>query len=1217
MRFAKATKYYFRGVEWMKKVRIKQVILRRAIIVLLALIVAEGILFSGLIVTVNAAVQAPSATLGNNLSSDPTQSAQVQALGLSADQPARIDPSGKEVNKNLNPLGSNNLIFNRVYQLAIATGGTGNSLQVYNNPVGASNINTADPVIPGMTPPAFADSSWDGAERALTAADVDGNGTQEVITAGLIPTTSGKAALHILIADYNSRKIVPVSGNNLITINSKDFTAVSSVDYTSLGVEPLLGVTAGDFDHDGKDEVAVTAGRNLYIFKVSMNAVTTVSSVTFSRTSNVVKMNDGSLPNVEVDAFDANGDGFTELLVAMGYYDPSAVFMSRLLIYNGTNLSTPAANINLTPSVTIKNITYSDAFLSPNVDIGDVFGNGEKEIVVGGKLKTTGAVYLTYIKFNPETEIYDAEQAINSRGYLLFENMSKVKSGDIGLKCVYLKTPVPGDPEYLVIGGFILKYNQVNDTFEKQDLASETNNSGVDANSNNTCQGNITDINFSNDNDSTYILGTLTGNFDGNTEGKEQIIMLHYNHWYDNNFVYVTLCSMDDSGNLNVHLMQEWKEIPKHYVIKSREEHKKYIYPAICAPDVFNNGTRLVFEPDKSKFMFSNPTVVTVLGATPYYKELKDMYSALYNVGTTYGTENETSSSISNGVTASVGVSFGFSQDINFIVKIGSVSLETEVKNSFSYKYTSAVSISKSISFTNYYSDDAAVVMAIPYDLYYYMVYTPDGKVSEMVVNVPYSPITTIMPVTDYNKAAAEIKDAPIITPQVLKHTVGNPRSYPQSSAGLSNVPGKDVLLGGTSNNENECFIAAGTGNSSVEQSITTSTTTEKSFDYELSIDVKFNVNVFGITSGVSAGAGYTHNATISSTKSTVRTGSVASVPQGYGGYNFKWCLAAYNYNLQAGDQTQECTVISYLVRPIGSFPPAVPANFTVGSRNLNMTAFKWDPAEGAAGYRLSRSTSITGPFTAIKDLTGKDTASYTDTELSSGQTYYYELLAYAAKESIPTDPLQVLGLTVTGVGIKTQPKLVYNDGDALNLSSLSVTLRISDGSTQDVAFADFSKYDISSSIADGTKLNAGDSGIPITVKYVSGNQSANTNNLTVNAKSPYDITLSVKFKVGTTVNTTVLVPDQQLSANIELTNNQSYSQQVLVIFALYSVRGNMEKMWCKTQNINAGATTSITSDSFLLPSNVDGYTAKVFVWDGADLTSTAQTPKSAVIQMP
>lgn len=1184
---------------------------RKGASLLLIICLIIGLSLNGMISTASAATimavspgletptdeESQPATEGNCLPANDTQSSQAQKMGFSIEQPARLSPSGKEVDKNSNPLGPNNLTLNRINQLALSSFG---SITVYKDPLGSKRMFKDTPPLTSpsliglanpLTDPTASfriDSGWAAAERSIAAADIDGNGKQEVVTAGLLKIDNGNnVALHLMVSDYNA-----ISSKQS---SDKDYTIVSSMSNPSgtANTAQALHTAAGDFDGDGKDEIAVAAGNILYLCKADLNSCQILSSATISSGAKSL----GSIADVE--AADVDGDGFPELLVTKTG-GTSSTGTPYLYIFKGTDLSRPSAQIKL-------QVSDGGYLTDASVTMGDAFGNGEKTILLGGAT-SKGQVALTYVKFHPNTETYDTAPVAS---FYVEPSDFKAVKGNMDLKCASLKTPVPGTPEYVMLGGFLFLYDSATKAFVRQDVATSANTSKLDANSSSTSHGSITNVNV--DKDSTYILNTLVGNFDGNTLGEEQIIVLHYNKWYGSEYVYATTCSIKGDGTINSVLLQVWKS----------EKNTVYTHPAIGAPDIYNQGVRLEFEPSKSTFMFSNPTVLSVLGATPYYKELFNEYGSIYNVGTSYGNESETGSSESNGVTANVGVSFGFTQGVSILgIQIGEVSFETEVTNSLAYTWTNSKSISKNISYTNYYSEDAAVVTVVPYDVYFYKVYTYDSKTqttseSEISMNVPYSPMTTMMPIEDYNKAAQNIKNAPLIGSEVLKHTVGDPRSYPQSSSGLSNVSGTEVLLGGNSSNESENFVAAGIGNNSVEQSITTSDTSEEAFDYELEINLSYNVNLFGATGGVSAGVGYTRNATTTSTKSTIRTGSVASVPRGYEGYNFNWCLVAYNYNLQAGDSTQECTVISYLVKPIGSFPPAVPENFKVKSQTLGGNTLQWDSAASAAGYRIARSTSQSGTFTDISgNLTGKDSLSYTDSNVSSGQTYYYVVVAYAAKDSLPTDPLEVNTLSVTGISVKTQPKLAYTDGDALDLSALAITLKISNGSTQDIAYAAFDKENLTASLGNGIALTASQTGMPITLTYVPNKLTVNTNNLTVNAKNLYDLTFSVVFKVGTVNNATALAPSKQLAAAITLTNTKSSAQQVLVILALYNDKGTMVKNTYQAHNIAAKAAVNKTL-KLDLPSNITDYTAKVFVWDGKDFNSTTLTPKSVIVQIP
>ncbi|GAB1477443.1 hypothetical protein MASR2M70_22830 [Bacillota bacterium] len=341
------------------------------------------------------------------------------------------------------------------------------------------------------------------------------------------------------------------------------------------------------------------------------------------------------------------------------------------------------------------------------------------------------------------------------------------------------------------------------------------------------------------------------------------------------------------------------------------------------------------------------------------------------------------------------------------------------------------------------------------------------------------------------------------------------------------------------------------------------------------------------------------------------------SVPLDCGQYEFQWALAAYNYDLKAGDSTQRCAVINYYTKPIGKYPPKPPKNFGMDTRDLTSNTLKWEASPDAAGYTISRSDNESGTNPTTFNVSGVGTVTYKDTALEKGKTYYYKIASISGtKNSVASAPLKVEALSITGMSIKTQPKLTYNEGDSLDLSALAVSLSLSSGSPIDIAFSGFADAGITASLEDKAVLEPANTGKPIEVKLDSYGKSANTGNLTVNAKSPYDFSINVNFKIGTKDNVTALEAGKTLQAVAELTNTSSSSQDVLIVFALYTDKGNMEKAVHVTKKIAPSAKETVTQ-SITLPAKVSGYKAKVFVWDGTGMSTTTLSPKALTLKIP
>lgn len=68
----------------------------------------------------------------------------------------------------------------------------------------------------------------------------------------------------------------------------------------------------------------------------------------------------------------------------------------------------------------------------------------------------------------------------------------------------------------------------------------------------------------------------------------------------------------------------------------------------------------------------------------------------------------------------------------------------------------------------------------------------------------------------------------------------------------------------------------------------------------------------------------------------------------------------------------------------------------------------------------------------------------------------------------------------VKNIQIKTQPKLVYVDGEKLDLSAMVVTINYDNNTSEDVKFKDFEDYNLTVSIANGKTLSMSDAEKPL-----------------------------------------------------------------------------------------------------------------------------------------
>lgn len=1214
----------------------------KVIAVLVSISMIAGMPFQVMVTKASAATgitTAPSAgTVIPATSTGLQQSAQsasnTTSLGLSGSQPTRLDASGNPIDKNNDtPLGAKAVNFYQTLQLAVAgvsvyqsSSNTNDLYDIYNNPVDKNNqLSMSNPLLKEDTlKDSNGDPDWRTAPKDMTSADIYGTG-KDVVAVAALPLSKDRtsATLQLVVIDYNSGSPI----QSVINLEANE----SKADNYSDQCQGPIHITAGDYNHDGKDEIAIALRKTLYIY--SVNKTSKLNGLYYSLSANLLSKTDLSsyytsgsyvnttLPRIDIESADSDGDGYKELLVTVGAqaFFAKPARPSLLIYHNTTDLSKPTAKILLSDS-----IGYS--FYCASVAVGDLFGTGQKEIVIAGVMDDpNNNDQLTTVKYDPVKGTYD--KFLKNRFYDLGVNgdtkthANHVLSDLEYLNCVSLKAPTPGQLQDVVYGDDIYEFNTAANNayggFVKQNVSNSVGG-----------YGDISGVSYKHK-DYTYIIKTLVGNFDGNKKGQQQIIMLHYNTWANGDHgALITMCYEATNGTIY------------------RSDHGANInnYPSICAPDVFINGERLVY--DKAEFTFSDPTIIAVLGATPYYKEIpNDSYQALGNCGTTYGTENGTEHESENGFSVKVGQTWGFeSEQQALVITVTKESLDFSIESSFSNKWSNSKSFSTSVGYTGYYNQDTAVVSVIPYDIYYYKLYdskNPNGI--ETSIKVPYAPETTTLSVDYYNSVAKNIANAPIISSDVLKHTVGDPRTYPSSTNGLSNIPKDNILTGG--DGKGNQFVSSGMGNSSTEESITTGTSSGVAKEWSVETDVSASFTAFGIKSGRDYGAGYEGSETITSTSSTTRSGSVAAVPSGYSNYQFLWNLVAYDYDIGTNGHHQEFPVISYLVKPIDTIPPAQPDNLVVKTNGLGSALLSWNeitpsPVSPVTGYVISRSDDGGTNYTNIGTI---DTAmstkmsSYTDSGLQDGKVYYYKVAAYNLNPSttagIPTDSVSLTALSVNNISIAKQPdKLVYNNGDKLDLSGLEATMNFSDGTSMKAEASDFAQSKLSVSLGSlpvdllnvpmsfktDFILSAAETGTPITVTYTPTGLTATTNTLTVKANASTALAVQLQFNVGGQNNAAKLLPNQQLYVTANITNNQNIPQNLILMVVLYDANGNMANFSIKPGCIQALNAVQIdtSNNKFMLPANVSGYTAKAFIWDGTDITSSSLIPLCYPVQI-
>lgn len=434
----------------------------------------------------------------------------------------------------------------------------------------------------------------------------------------------------------------------------------------------------------------------------------------------------------------------------------------------------------------------------------------------------------------------------------------------------------------------------------------------------------------------------------------------------------------------------------------------------------------------KHYYTYSDPQVLAVLASPPYFSDLLDRDDLSGNYAessTTYssmkGTENGTSSSS----TISVGAYVSFEQEFSvFGVKIGSVEAEAAFTSGFTYETEHTSSLEQSITYETTSGEDRVAFYSIPMEIYEYTSYIPDGtgKYTEVTstVSIPHEASIGLIDLSDYENIAEDYSVLPSISGSVLTHTIGDPSSYPSTHKAYANAK---AYNGDPAKVD---FTAAG-GGSGITQEISFSTSDSKNYTNTTSIETKAGAGAGGVTAGVVAGSESSAGKVSVNTAGGSFSGSLQNMPieaKPYG-YGMNWRIFCYNY--RSGNQA--FPVVTYAVTEPQA-PSPLPEDFEqdVAKTTDDSVTLTWTYDKIVSGFQLYRYYNFPDgsgrkelafvPFTdGERHNDGTYTFSYTDKNLSPYTEYEYQIQtrnnnkAEQQRNSIYSEPLTCRTKTTAG----------------------------------------------------------------------------------------------------------------------------------------------------------------------------------------------------------
>ncbi len=368
---------------------------------------------------------------------------------------------------------------------------------------------------------------------------------------------------------------------------------------------------------------------------------------------------------------------------------------------------------------------------------------------------------------------------------------------------------------------------------------------------------------------------------------------------------------------------------------------------------------------------YSDPKVLAVLASPPYFADLdNDELSGSYmDSQTSYRSSTGSGAGEVASHTLKAGAYVSFQHDFTVPVtgtKVGSIETELSYTANLTWESAKSSMLEQSISYSTAAGSDAVAFYSIPMETYVYESFVPiideDTGLTEgydiqlMSRNIPHTAAVRVLPLATYERIAADYAELPQISGNILTHTVGVPSTYPSSSAGFN----KAIVYKGDPAGVNY-------GGGSISQEITMTKEVEDSFTHSHAVDFKIGAGPGSFVFGRTAGYEYGSSRVTVTTSGNTYTGQVNNMPIEAEPYNYNYAWRVFSYEYSEGGwvlgpgllplfEGTRFPVVSYLVAGV-SAPPRLPSDFqqdTAKTTDESIT-LKWSYSGPAAGFQIYR----------------------------------------------------------------------------------------------------------------------------------------------------------------------------------------------------------------------------------------------------------------------
>ncbi len=744
------------------------------------------------------------------------------------------------------------------------------------------------------------------------------------------------------------------------------------------------------------------------------------------------------------------------------------------------------------------------------VGAGDVNGDGLQEVVVAGYAyeQRDGAdsdkswnlsqnEYLaTYFTYDPAKKTYNRVDqpmswvSLKKDDYFGATNLGDGIFSDYGSKDV-VHTPLQvecfaeqgaGEPESVAIGGIVTRLDPYGTgTSDHTPDIKKFVGLSFDYGAFNPIYAIPTE--YFHDNTITYTVQNrlftqmVAGNFDGNLAGQEQLAFAYLTKEKDSDdysSVY-GIISQNGSGTDDVCNVEKkennrylgaglrlWWDTAHHN--KGSEDRQAAMGLAIVDCD---DDSVLMRRSDlPNEYYFSNPYIVAVMQASPYFADLIPYLADTgeTSITKTTGSGKEEEHGVSVGLTVQLGYEWEFANS--------GAGFKVGISGEFENTWGESSMTTYSVTFTATDENMVALIMT-PHVRYHYDIFDPETKTwSPITVDAPQNPRTSIITVAAYDKVAEEqgwetiskVLDGEEARDKVLSNIPGDPASYAQSAAGLEGflgavnttkseeVDGKEVFY------TKSDFLLVGAGSSaSAGQSINVENTSSVNRSWSVVEQADVGIKKGGFTVDISQHLGYTGASSKIDLTGYTYNSEVINIPTGFeNDYSFEWRFGTWNETLKTkeGREELEFPVLGYLVREVKQ-PEKSPIEATneylhVKTPGTHALELSWQEAQNAGlgpiqgdGYMLYR--YFHGVYYPIANLSRNEMKdgwySFTDVNVDPYSEYLYAVRPYEIEnEYLSFGNYSALTTAYTIADVENMPRATLRLNKSTNTLSVALT---------------------------------------------------------------------------------------------------------------------------------------------------------------------------------